>query len=197
VVTGRGTGVGYVSEQGGSNPPAGWYPDPEVPGGTRYWDGSRWGEQRPPTPDPQEPGAGDTGSSGGGWAPPGGGWSSGGDGWASGGSGGGAPGGGDRPAWQQAPGAGQGSWSQTSPAADVDPWFWQSIVATFLCCLPLGIVAIVKSSQAKSAKDVGNAQLAQQRAGEARTWTLVTVGVGLVANTLFFTFGFLGAAAGV
>lgn len=27
-------------------PPAGWYPDPERPGGQRYWDGSGWSEHR-------------------------------------------------------------------------------------------------------------------------------------------------------
>jgi hypothetical protein len=28
--------------------PAGWYPDPEVPGGQRYWDGNGWTENRAP-----------------------------------------------------------------------------------------------------------------------------------------------------
>lgn len=27
-------------------PPANWYPDPEVPGQQRYWDGTRWTEHR-------------------------------------------------------------------------------------------------------------------------------------------------------
>ena len=29
-------------------PAAGWYPDPQVPGQQRYWDGSTWTEQRAP-----------------------------------------------------------------------------------------------------------------------------------------------------
>jgi hypothetical protein len=41
-------------------PPAGWYPDPDVPGGQRYFDGTEWAEHRagppavavlPPTPE--------------------------------------------------------------------------------------------------------------------------------------------------
>jgi hypothetical protein len=44
-----------ATEPTSSQAPAGWYDDPEVEGGTRYWDGQRWTEQRQgslePTPD--------------------------------------------------------------------------------------------------------------------------------------------------
>lgn len=71
----------------------------------------------------------------------------------------------------------------------VDTWLWQSIVATLLCCLPLGIVAIVFASQAQSAMNAGNMGEAQAKAKQAKTFTLVSVGLGvavLIAYVLFF-----------
>ena len=35
-----------------SQPIAGWYADPQLPGGMRYWDGSAWTEHRVPPPGP-------------------------------------------------------------------------------------------------------------------------------------------------
>lgn len=34
-------------------PPAGWYDDPEAPGGKRWWSGAAWTEHRQPAPPPQ------------------------------------------------------------------------------------------------------------------------------------------------
>jgi hypothetical protein len=39
-----------MNEHSGS--PAGWYPDRKAPGSTRYWDGTRWTDQRAPAPTP-------------------------------------------------------------------------------------------------------------------------------------------------
>ncbi|MDX1658848.1 MAG: CD225/dispanin family protein [Nitriliruptorales bacterium] len=66
-------------------------------------------------------------------------------------------------------------------ASPPSTWLWQSIVATLFCCLPLGIVGIVFAAQAQSAVSAGNYAEAREKADKARTWTLVSVGVGLVA----------------
>jgi hypothetical protein len=170
-------------------PPAGWYPDPDVPGGERYWDGVAWSEHRRAGAPPASPwGSGSEpasswqqdGSSGepagGGSEDPAGGSAGGqpgGPAWqTAGGAAGGPPGG---PAWQTAGGAGA-----AGAAGAVDTWMWQSIVATILCCQPLGIVAIVMSAQASSARDAGNLELARKRAGQARTWTFAAVGAFFV-----------------
>jgi hypothetical protein len=67
----------------------------------------------------------------------------------------------------------------------VDPWLWQSIVATLLCCLPAGIVGIVFASKSQSAAAVGDLAGAQRYAATARTWTLVAVGVAVVGIAIY------------
>ncbi len=78
-------------------------------------------------------------------------------------------------------------------AANVDTWLWQSIVATVLCCLPAGIVGIVFAAQANSAKNLGDATTAREKARLARIWTLVSVGIGVVTILIFLVFGVFGA----
>ncbi len=81
-----------------------------------------------------------------------------------------------------------------APAPKIDTWLWQSIVATILCCLPLGVVGIVFSSQAQSAINVGNIAEAQEKARLAKTFTLIAVGLGLVFIVGWFLLFFGGLA---
>jgi hypothetical protein len=148
------------SGSGGGTPSPGWYPDPQVGGQQRWWDGTAWTDHTAPlcgAGPGQQP------------APEQSAW-----------TGGGVP--------RSAPiGAG------TTPP---DTWLWQSIVATVVCCLPLGIPAIVFSSQAQTAINMGNLAEAQQKAQQAKTFTLISAGLGLLPWMFFilpllFGFGML------
>jgi hypothetical protein len=55
-----------------------------------------------------------------------------------------------------------------------------AILATIFCCLPAGVVGIVFAAQVNSKWAVGDVAGAQSAAAKARTWTFVSVGVGLV-----------------
>jgi len=65
-------------------------------------------------------------------------------------------------------------------AVRVDTWLWQSIVVTLLCCLPIGIVAIIFSAQAQAAINVGDHAKAQEKARLAKTLTIVAVVLGFL-----------------
>lgn len=137
-----------------SNPPAGWYPDPQDANRQRYWDGNAWTEHTADaTP---QAAAGGTPTTGGG-----------------------AP-------------LGQGL-----GASAPDPWLWQSIVATLLCCLPAGVVGIIYAVKSQKAAGEGDLRAATEAAKTAKTWTLVSVGIGVVVGIIAIGFTFLGAAAGV
>lgn len=60
-----------------------------------------------------------------------------------------------------------------------------AIVATVLCCLPLGIVAIVKASQVKAIAEGGDIARAQKVANEAKAWALWSIGIGLLAQIIY------------
>ena len=89
---------------------------------------------------------------------------------------------------QPAYAAGGGYAAAGGPAPSIDTWLWQSILATLLCCLPLGIVAIVFSSQAQSAMNTGNYALAADKAKQAKNFTLISVGLGVLAVVLYIVF---------
>ena len=60
-----------------------------------------------------------------------------------------------------------------------------AVFATVLCCLPLGIVSIVKASQVKAIAGAGDVARAQSVASEAKKWALWAIGIGLVFQILY------------
>jgi hypothetical protein len=59
-----------------------------------------------------------------------------------------------------------------------DDFLCQSIFATICCCWCIGIVAILKSVDCRSAIATGNRQRAEESSREAKKYTYITVGVG-------------------
>ncbi|MGP3930606.1 CD225/dispanin family protein [Nonomuraea sp. KM88] len=75
-----------------------------------------------------------------------------------------------------------------------------AILTTLFCCLPLGIVALVKSSQVNSKWQVGDYQGAMQAAEEAKTWwkrSLIFGAIGIVLGIIAYIVIFFILAASV
>ncbi|MGO8771965.1 MAG: CD225/dispanin family protein [Mycobacterium sp.] len=62
-----------------------------------------------------------------------------------------------------------------------------SILVTIFCCIPFGIVAIVKSSQVNGLWAQGRYAEAQASADSAKKWVIWSVVVGLIVNAIIIT----------
>lgn len=60
-----------------------------------------------------------------------------------------------------------------------------AILVTLFCCLPLGIVGIIKASNVSSAYNQGNYELAQKNADEAKKWSMWGLIGGIVVAVLY------------
>ena len=58
-----------------------------------------------------------------------------------------------------------------------------SILVTLFCCLPLGVVAIIKSAEVNSKWTAGDVAGAQQSAADAGKWIKWSVIVGVVGDS--------------
>ncbi|ESQ77672.1 hypothetical protein ABAC402_00660 [Asticcacaulis sp. AC402] len=63
-----------------------------------------------------------------------------------------------------------------------------SILATLLCCLPFGIVAIIKSVSVDKFKSLGDAAGAKRAANEAKNWVIASVVSCVVIVVLYILF---------
>ncbi|MGH3892860.1 MAG: CD225/dispanin family protein [Rhodococcus qingshengii] len=63
-----------------------------------------------------------------------------------------------------------------------------AILVTVFCCLPLGIVSIVKSSQVNTLWAQGQFDAARKSADDAKKFALWSVGAGVAVAVLYFLF---------
>lgn len=61
-----------------------------------------------------------------------------------------------------------------------------SILSTLLCCLPLGIVAIIYSTKVDSAWNAGNFGEAQKASSQAKTFNTISLVCGIIACAFYF-----------
>lgn len=72
-----------------------------------------------------------------------------------------------------------------------------SIIVTVLCCLPFGIVAIVKSSSVSKEYAVGNYAAAQEASKQAKTWSIVGICCGVAWVIVYIILIACGVLAGL
>lgn len=66
-----------------------------------------------------------------------------------------------------------------------------AILTTLFCCLPFGIVSIVKASQVSSFYSQGSYPEAERASKSARTWALVGAISGVAVYVLWALFAFV------
>ena len=69
--------------------------------------------------------------------------------------------------------------------ASVPNYLIQSILVTIFCCLPAGVVSIVYAAQVNSKLAMGDMQGAMQASKNAKTWAMVSAGIGLAGLVLY------------
>ena len=84
----------------------------------------------------------------------------------------------------------------TPPQTRPDSWLVWSILSTILCCLPLGIVAIIYATKVDKLWDMHDYAGAVKAAQQAKTFTLIGAGVGLLGGIIYFILIMVGAMAG-
>jgi len=63
-----------------------------------------------------------------------------------------------------------------------------AIFTTLCCCLPFGIVAIIKAAKVDSLYIAKQYTAAQMAADEAKKWSFIGIVIGLVVNILYALF---------
>ena len=76
-------------------------------------------------------------------------------------------------------------------------WLVESILATILCCMPVGVVGLIYAVQVRDMISLNRLELAYKYSAQARVWTLVSFFIGLVFSILWILLLLLGFFAGI
>lgn len=73
----------------------------------------------------------------------------------------------------------------SQPQQKPDNYLVWAILSTLLCCLPLGAVAIVKSTKVDNLWLSGNHAEAIEASKQAKLWSIISAGVGLGGSVIY------------
>lgn len=81
-----------------------------------------------------------------------------------------------------------GTAPQQSPVVPPKSWLVESILVTLFCCLPFGIVGIIKAAETNSAISRGDYAAAEASSRDAGKWTKIGFWVGIGVALLYILF---------
>lgn len=67
-------------------------------------------------------------------------------------------------------------------------WLVESILVTFICCMPFGIVGIIHAAKVNDLWNIGDTVAALEASREARRWTMIGFWLGLIPWLLLMLF---------
>jgi hypothetical protein len=79
---------------------------------------------------------------------------------------------------------------------NVPNYLVQAILVTIFCCLPFGIVAIIFAAQVNGKLAAGDYAGAVNCSGQAKMWSWIGFGIGLLGILAYFGLVAIGIAAG-
>lgn len=83
------------------------------------------------------------------------------------------------------------------PMRKPDNYLVWAILTTVLCCLPFGVVAIVKSSQVDTLWQQGRYDEAFKASESSKKWSIISAIASLVFGVIYFFLTLVGAMAGL
>jgi Interferon-induced transmembrane protein len=83
----------------------------------------------------------------------------------------------------------------TSTPANVPNYLIPAILVTLFCCLPTGVVSIIFSTQVNSKVAAGDVAGAMESSKKAKTWMMVSIGLGVLAWIIAIVVNVIGFVA--
>ncbi len=81
------------------------------------------------------------------------------------------------------------------PMQKPDTYLVWAILSTVLCCLPFGVVAIVKASQVENLWQQGRYDESFKASEAAKKWSIISAVCGIIVGVIYFFIGIIEALA--